>query len=282
MALITFLLVFNDAHIFMKLNVKDSWIKHFPNRRFQTRLSGSDFEPHQREFHIFALIKQGQLQLRYRERNYILSEGDTILIPAGEIHAYSTLNNSDSIVWFHYIDTIEALNASGHLLLPELESILSSKTHTRAFSKPLFESIEQPLAPSKYLHWLKNLVDALSDLGKEKRLVETTDIHSLIKAKLYIQEHLEEPFCLETISERFCINKWQLSRQFKPVFGVSLFQHIHASRMVLAKDLLTQQHKITDVALSLGYSDQSHFTRFFKRFVGISPKKWIQLVEHTD
>lgn len=266
----------------MKLDVKHSWIKHFPNRRFQIRLSGSDFEPHQREFHIFALIKKGQIQLRYRERNYMLNQGDTILIPAGEIHSYSTSNSSGSTVCFHYIDTVEALNASGHLFLPELDTILSSKSQTQAFSKPLFESIEQPLEPCNYRQWLKSLVEAVSDLDKERSLLEETEIHSLIGAKRYIQEHLEEPFCLEAISERFSINKWQLSRQFKPVFGVTLFQHIHASRMVLAKDLLTQQHTITDVALGLGYSDQSHFTRFFKRFVGISPKKWVQLVEHTD
>lgn len=266
----------------MKLDVKHSWIKHFPNRRFQIKFAGSDFEPHQREFHIFALIKQGQIQLRYRERNYMLGQGDTILIPAGEIHSYSTPSNSDSTVWFHYIDTVEALNASGHLLLPELETILSSKNHTQAFSEPLFESIEQPLKPCNYRQWLKNLVESVSDLNKEKLILAETEIHSLIGAKQYIQEHLEEPFCLEAISARFGINKYQLSRQFKPVFGVTLFQHIHASRMVLAKKLLTQQHTITDVALNLGYSDQSHFTRFFKRFMGISPKKWVRLVEHTD
>ncbi|MDG1752473.1 MAG: AraC family transcriptional regulator [Thalassotalea sp.] len=266
----------------MKLDVKQSWIKNFPNRRFQIRLVGSDFEPHQREFHIFALIKQGQIKLRYRERNYIINQGDTILIPAGEIHSYSTPNNSNSTVWFHYIDTVEALNASGHLLLPELETILSSKSHTLSFAEPLFESIEQPLEPCSYRQWLKNLVETVSNLDKEKYILEETEIHSFIEAKQYIQDHLEEPFCLEAISERFSINKWQLSRQFKPIFGVTLFQHIHASRMVLAKELLTQQHSITDVALSLGYSDQSHFTRFFKRFVGISPKKWVQLVENNE
>lgn len=266
----------------MKLDVKQSWIKNFPNRRFQIRLSDSDFEPHQREFHIFALIKQGQIQLRYRERNYMLNQGDTILIPAGEIHSYSTPDSANSIVWFHYIDTVEALNASGYLLLPELENILSSKSYTQVFSKSLFESIERPLAPHHYQQWLKNLVETVSDLHKAKRLLEETDIQSLLGVKKYIQEHLDEPFCLEAISTQFSINKWQLSRQFKPVFGVTLFQHIHASRMVLAKDLLTQQHTITDVALSLGYSDQSHFTRFFKRFVGISPKKWVQLVARAE
>jgi AraC-like DNA-binding protein/quercetin dioxygenase-like cupin family protein len=266
----------------MKLDVKRSWIKHFPNQRFKIRLVGSDFEPHQREFHIFAQVKHGRVRFRYRERNYMLNQGDTILIPAGEIHAYCTLDNAPSTVWFHYIDTVQALAASDNLLLPEFETILSKRRHINAFSVPLFESIEQTLAPNNYQQWLKELVESMSDMGQEKRLLKNTDIHSLIAAKQYIQEHLKEPFCLEDISARFNINKWQLSRQFKPVFGVTLFQHIHASRMVLAKNLLTQQYTITDVALELGYSDQSHFTRFFKRFMGISPKKWIMLVNEIN
>ena len=262
----------------MKSDSNHSWIKNFPNRRFQTRLVGSDFEPHQREFHIFAQIKQGQIQLRYRERNYMLAEGDTILIPAGEIHSYSTAENAFSIVWFHYIDTIEALNASGHLLLPELETILVSKHQLKGFAEPLFESIQQAIKPEKYQLWLNDLVAAVSDLDKEKNLLKDTDMYSLIGAKQYIQDHLDQPFCLEAIAQRFNISKWQLSRQFKPIFGVTLFQHIHASRMVLAKDLLSQNKPITEVALRLSYSDQSHFTRFFKRFVGISPRKWVLLV----
>jgi AraC family transcriptional regulator len=103
-------------------------------------------------------------------------------------------------------------------------------------------------------------------------------MNSLIGAKQYIQDHLDQPFCLEAIAKRFNISKLQLSRQFKPIFGVTLFQHIHASRMVLAKDLLSRNKPITEVALRLSYSDQSHFTRFFKRFVGISPRKWVLLV----
>lgn len=281
MALIGLAPAVKRIQIKMKLDVKHSWIKNFPNRRFQTRLVGSDFEPHQREFHIFAQITEGQIQLRYRERNYMLNQGDTILIPAGEIHSYCTPNNAHSTVWFHYIDTVEALTASGHLLLPELESILKSKNQSQGLASALFESIEVPLIPENYKEWLKSLVVAVSDFDKEKRLLKDADMQSLIGAKQYIQDHLEQPFCLQAISKRFDISKWQLSRQFKPVFGVTLFQHIHASRMVLAKDLLTQQHSITDVALSLGYSDQSHFTRFFKRFVGISPKKWVLLVDHT-
>lgn len=262
--------------------MKQSWIKPFPDRRFKIRLVGSEFEPHQREYHIFALIKQGQIRLRYRERNYVLNAGDSILIPAGEIHAYCTRETQSADVWFHYIDTVEALSASGHLLLPELDAILSSKRRTSAFTDFLFASIEQPLDPSQYAIWLSELVKSVSDLKKEKRLLVDADMQSLVAAKHYIQAHVEQPFCLDAISERFNIDKWQLSRKFKPIFGVTLFQHIHASRMVTAKDLLARQNKITDVALSLGYSDQSHFTRFFKRFVGISPKKWVQLVADSS
>ena len=266
----------------MKLDAKHSWIKPFPNRRYQVRLAGSEFEPHQREYHIFALIKHGQISLRYRERNYVLNAGDTLLIPAGEIHAFHTFEGDQADVWFHYIDTVEALDASGHLLLPELDTILSSKGQTLGFTAFLFEQIEQPVHPEHYKHWLKKLVLAVSDENKEQGILSDTSLSALIAAKQYIEQNAELPFCLGEISARFEIDKWQLSRKFKPIFGVTLFQHIHAVRMVRAKDLLAQHYAIADVALSLGYSDQSHFTRFFRRFVGISPKKWTLLVNNDQ
>jgi len=52
--------------------------------------------------------------------------------------------------------------------------------------------------------------------------------------------------------------------------------------MVKAKELLSQNHSIISVSHGLGYSDQSHFTRFFKRFVGISPNKWVKLVSTPE
>jgi AraC-like DNA-binding protein len=258
--------------------IQQSWIKDFSNRRYQTRLVGSEFVAHQREFHIVALIQQGELTLKYRERNYTLIIGDAVVIPAGEIHSFSTPKDQPPLVVFHYIDTVDAITASNGLLFPIVDTLTSTKKIAKQLVPPLFLSLDTPIESHFYQQWLSALITALSEHLNQKTKVNGSDINSLIAAKNHIQENLEQPFCLADISSLFNIDKWQLSRKFKPLFGVTLFQHIHASRMVEAKNLLSQQKDICKVALDLGYSDQSHFTRFFKRFVGISPTHWIKLV----
>lgn len=259
-----------------------SWIKAFSNRRYQTLLVGANFVPHQREFHIVALILNGSIFVKYRERNYGLSEGDCIFIPAGEIHAFYTPENHSAVVNFHYIDTVEAYLASSGLTCPNVDTLLSTKLTSQSWAPKLLGDLEQQIDIGCYQQWLASFLNALSEHMGQKQTLDEIDFDAFAAAKEYIQEHLEQPFCLDDIAARFNINRFQLSRKFKPLFGVSLFQHIHASRMVKAKELLSQNHSIISVSHGLGYSDQSHFTRFFKRFVGISPNKWVKLVSTPE
>ena len=258
-----------------------SWIKEFSNRRYQTLLIGADFLPHQREFHIVAMIIKGSIFIKYRERNYALSEGDSIFISAGEIHAFYTPENQAALVNFHYIDTVEAYTVSGGVMCPNIDTLLKTKSITQIWAPELLSDLEQAIDDYSYKQWLHHFLIALSDHLGQRHTLEELDFDSFVAAKIYIQDNLQDPFCLDDISARFNINRWQLSRKFKPLFGVTLFQHIHASKMVKAKELLSQNNAIINVALDLGYSDQSHFTRFFKRFVGISPNKWVKLVSMT-
>lgn len=259
-----------------------SWIKEYDNRRYQTQLIEAKFVPHQREFHIVALIMNGELHLNYRERDYLFHSGEAVIIPAGEIHAFNTKIDKPAIVTFHYIDTLDALSASEGIVFPTVESPLTTKAVAKDLVPQIFMDLEKPLDSQYYHEWLKALVKTLSEhLGQDVKL-GNCNIQAFVAAKNYIQENIDQPFSLEEISSRFNIDKWSLSRKFRHIFGVTLFQHIHAARMVKAKNLLSQKLAISTVAIDLGYSDQSHFTRFFKRFVGISPKQWVKLVSPSN
>lgn len=265
----------------IKQSYKESWIKKSSNRRYQTFLVGASFVPHQREFHIVAMIISGAILVKYRERNYALSEQDAIFIPAGEIHSFYTSENQTALVNFHYIDTVEAHIVSGGIMCPVIDNLLKTKLTAQSWAVKVLRNLEQPIDKHYYKQWLSHFLLALNNhLGQTNTLKEI-DFEAYVAAKTYIQENVQTPFSLDDISERFNINRWQLSRKFKPLFGVSLFQHIHASKMVKAKELLSKNNSIINVAYDLGYSDQSHFTRFFKRFVGISPNKWVTLISKS-
>lgn len=266
----------------MQLDITKSWIVPFPNRRFQTKLVNSLFTPHKRECHILAFIKQGEVTITYRGKATLLTQGQAVIIPAGELHSIDTQSTTAPIILFHYIDTLHVLESNSELLMPEVKDILQTIATAKQFAPFLFEDINVSIDEAKYNDWLAQLIHVLSKNLNNQVKRKNIKLQTLVDAKTYIQNNLNKTISLTELSNELNIDKWQLSRKFKPVFGVTLFQHIHASRVVKAKEMLSQQYTITDVALECGFCDQSHLTRYFKRFAGMSPNKWVKLVENSQ
>lgn len=62
---------------------------------------------------------------------------------------------------------------------------------------------------------------------------------------------------------------------FREVIGISPIAYVHEVRIKKAKDMLRSDYgNITDIALSLGYSDVHDFSSVFKKIVGVSPSKY--------
>ncbi|OJW31386.1 MAG: hypothetical protein BGO51_23100 [Rhodospirillales bacterium 69-11] len=63
-------------------------------------------------------------------------------------------------------------------------------------------------------------------------------------------------------------------RAFRVTFGRTPHQWLLACRVQRAKALLLGPLPIADIALELGFADQSHFTRVFTRHAGVPPGLW--------
>ena len=71
------------------------------------------------------------------------------------------------------------------------------------------------------------------------------------------------------------MSRFYFCRLFKQSTGITLYQYLIKCRTERAKALLLQGNlSIADVALAVGFSNQSHFTKHFKRLVGVTPKKF--------
>ncbi|MEO1692592.1 MAG: helix-turn-helix transcriptional regulator, partial [Cyanobacteria bacterium J06631_6] len=63
--------------------------------------------------------------------------------------------------------------------------------------------------------------------------------------------------------------------QFKQAMGISPYQYVIKQRIKKAKYILRQQKfSLVEIALSCGFSSQSHFNRVFRQQVGTTPKKY--------
>ena len=67
-----------------------------------------------------------------------------------------------------------------------------------------------------------------------------------------------------------------LCRLFRRQFGCSMGEYVRRVRIRRALDLLRRQPRssLSDIAFGLGYADQSHFTRDFRRLVGVPPGRY--------
>ena len=94
--------------------------------------------------------------------------------------------------------------------------------------------------------------------------------------KEMIQDHIDTSLSLKELSRDLDINPSYLSREFSRHFGnLSFGEYIRTQRIEKAKELMNNPaHTLTQIAYLTGFSDQSHFTRIFKKYTGCSPSEY--------
>lgn len=95
----------------------------------------------------------------------------------------------------------------------------------------------------------------------------------------YIDTHLDRDLGLNELAAVAQMSAHYFSQLFKQSTGITPHQYVIRCRIERAKELLMQKKlTISDVAKIVGFVDQSHFHRHFKRLVGITPKTFLQQI----
>ena len=94
-----------------------------------------------------------------------------------------------------------------------------------------------------------------------------------------VNDFIAQNYCghvtLAEIADSVHVNRSYLSRIYKERTGKNVFDVINARRVEKAKELLqTTNMRVYEVALFVGFEDAAYFSRFFKRYTGVSPKKF--------
>ena len=97
----------------------------------------------------------------------------------------------------------------------------------------------------------------------------------IMKISEYIDNNHQDQISLDTLSEKFNISKYTISRTFRSITGYSFVQYINNIRIIHAQNsLLSTSQKITDIAYTCGFESATHFERCFKKITGITPKEY--------
>jgi AraC family transcriptional regulator len=91
----------------------------------------------------------------------------------------------------------------------------------------------------------------------------------------YVEAHLAEPVSLADVASAAGLTRMHFAAQFRAATGLRPHEYLLRRRIERAQEMLIETAMpVVDVALSVGFQTQSHFTSVFKNFVGQPPHAW--------
>ena len=131
--------------------------------------------------------------------------------------------------------------------------------------------------------WLTGLLEKFIDLVFKNKEIKYADV--IHKACMYIKANYMNKITLEDAASIAKITPNYLSKIFKESMGKTFTHYLNLVRIENSKKMLmSEELTLEEIALKSGFTDQSYFTKVFKKLVDVSPKKYRQahIRHHND
>lgn len=240
------------------------------------------FPNHFHDYYVIGFIEQGKRHLLCNQEEHILNSGDVVIFNPADPHAceqidgrmldYRCINIQPEVMREYVLEItgIDYLPRFTHNVLYQSE-----------LSSPLHDLHQMILEDQSDFQKEELFLFLLEQLLREYTETETSvPLKSLLEIKIiceYIELHYTQNITLNQLSELSGLSKYHLLRLFTRQKGISPYRYLETIRINHAKKLLEQGILPIEVASLTGFSDQSHFTNFFKRLIGLTPKQYMRI-----
>ncbi|MDJ0595354.1 MAG: AraC family transcriptional regulator [Pleurocapsa sp. MO_226.B13] len=239
---------------------------------------------------VFLTKALAEFKMNDRFETKTLQPGDLILIPQGVDYWSADRTKNEFLVMA--ISPQELLHSNRELIQGNSVELIPTFPQSDPFiygtALALKQELEtdyegcrlyaETLLNSLNIHLLRNYSTSPVELKQYSGGLSPRKLQTAID---YIQANLENKIGLDDFAQITNISPYYFCRLFKKSTGITPYQYLIKCRIEKAKVLLKQEKlSITDIALEVGFSNQSHLTKHFKRLVGVTPKKFSRRAQY--
>ncbi len=238
---------------------------------------------HKHDELTITAIKTGNINIVFNDKSDLLKPNEISIINPNEVHC-ATLTKIESFsCYVLYLDEAWCQSIQQSLFNHQLNFIDIKNS-----------LVKNPIIFNNFIQLCDDLLDKhISFLEKEEKLIyfmsnlfldfciiprnsdcEAKNSRLAIKIKNYLLENIEDDIVLKDISKHMNLSIVHILRIFKKEFGLPVHSYLLNKKVHLAKELLSENMSMVEVAQMSGFFDQSHLNKSFKRVFQLTPKEY--------
>jgi len=227
------------------------------------------FPVHFHSTYNLGIIELGEREFTYRGIKTVLKPNDIFIIQPFEPHSCKSFDNSG-----HRYKII-SLYLDISYYFPQLKirqpALLSNIRKFHALAEYEKSSSRLTSLCEDILLQLKKC-----SLGYNSSILDEKISSKIHLAKQFIENNCKLDTSLKEMSNIACLSEFHFNRYFHKCYGLSPYAYYLVCKMKKSQKVLIKQHSVIETTFDIGFFDQSHFTKLFKKHIGVTPGKYLR------
>lgn len=233
------------------------------------------FRRHIHSTYLFGLVEAGTRSITCGDDTFCIGTQELFVLQPAQVHACTCSADHCYSILSVKPETVETIAAQqlGSQLPRSLFSQICNKD--KRLSQQLQNIFTLIKTQGMSDHALTLIQQYISTLLQHQPATPPKDIPSpepmVDSACQFLKKNHAQKLPLSSLAEHACLSPFHFQRIFTKRMGISPNDYLQAHRVAEARQQLSRSIPLSELAISLGFFDQSHFTRTFRNVMGVSP-----------
>ena len=246
--------------------------------RIEASFSGSFFEPHRHDTYAIGVTLSGIQTFQYRGEKHYSQPGQIIVLHPDELHDGAAATDEGLLYRMLYLEPslVRLAQANSNFGLPFVRQPVIEDNRLCSSLCAALGTLDCHLEDIAATDIIGEVTDGLNRHSDQQSSQRQSIAHTRVwRARDFLFENCQRNISSLELEQVSGLDRFVLARQFRSEFGTSPHRFLIMRRLEHARQLMSKGTSLVETAATVGFADQSHLSRHFKKTFGVTPGKWV-------